>query len=83
MKQKTLKTKEYSFTVVYEPLEEGGYKITVPLLLGLVTFGRTFEEAREMVRDAIRCHVESLLKDKEKVPKETGLVQEKITLSIS
>ena len=40
-----------------------GYQVTVPLLPGLVTYGRTFGEAREMARDAIRCHLEGLRKD--------------------
>lgn len=65
-------TREYTFTVVFEPLgvgtngkkgrtgknlPESGYQVTVPVLPGLITFGRTLGEAREMDRDAIRCHV--------------------------
>ena len=82
MPKKTLETKEYSYTVVYEPVKEGGYQVTVPLLPGLITYGRTFEEARKMARDAVRCYVEALLKDKEEVPKETALVQEKIAVTM-
>lgn len=62
MPKKAFKTKEYSYTVVYELVKEGGYQVTVPLLPGLITYGRTFEEAREMARDAICCYLESLLK---------------------
>ena len=51
--------------MVYEPLKEGGYQVIVPLLPGLVTYGRNFEEAREMAQDAIRCYVEGLMKDRE------------------
>ena len=82
MPKKTLETKEYSYTVVYEPVKEGGYQVTVPLLPGLITYGRTFEEARKMARDAVCCYVEALLKDKEEVPKETALVQEKIAVTM-
>ncbi len=82
MRKKMFRTREYSYTVIYEPAREGGYQATVPLLPGLVTYGRTFEEAREMARDAIRCYLEGLLKDKEKVPKESNLLQEKITVSL-
>lgn len=82
MQKKKILGKEYSYTVIYEPVKEGGYQITVPLLPGLVTYGRNFEEARGMARDAIRCYLESLLKEKEKIPKETGLLQEKITISL-
>lgn len=56
MKKKKFLTKEYSYTVVYEPAKEGGYQVAVPLLPGLVTYGRTFDEAREMARDAIQCY---------------------------
>lgn len=68
MRRKRLTTKEYSYTVVYEPLKKGGYQVVVPLLPGIVTYGRDFEEAQEMARDAIRCHIEGLLKEKQEVP---------------
>jgi len=61
MAKKVFRSKEYSFTVIYEPIKEGGYKVTVPLLPGLVTYGRTLEEARKMAKDAIRCYIEGLL----------------------
>lgn len=59
---------EYGFTVLYEQLEEGGYQVIVPALPGIVTYGRTLPEAREMARDAIICHVRGLLKDNEEIP---------------
>jgi predicted RNase H-like HicB family nuclease len=45
---------EYQYTAVFEPAPEGGFVVTVPALPGLVTEGDTMEEARAMVRDAIR-----------------------------
>jgi len=60
--------REYRFTVLYEPAEEGGYVVTCPALPGLVTEGETLEEAREMARDAIRAHLESLKKDALPIP---------------
>ena len=56
-----------AFTVVFERGEKG-YTVTVPCLPGLVTEGRTLEEARAMAADAIRCHIESLQKDGESIP---------------
>ena len=47
-----------------------GFQVTVPLLPGLVTFGRTMAEAREMARDAIECHIEGLRKSGEPIPDE-------------
>ncbi len=68
--------------MVYEPVKEGGWQVIVPLLPGLITYGRTLEEAREMARDAIRCYIEGLLKEKEKVPEEKSILQEKISISL-
>ena len=75
-------TKEYSYTVFFEPAPEGGYIVTVPALSGLVTEGDTLEEAREMARDAIRAYLESLMKDGEPIPEEEGTVQEKIQVAL-
>jgi len=49
-------------------LAEGGFQVIVPALPGIVTYGRTIEEAREMAQDAISCHVQGLLKDNEEIP---------------
>jgi antitoxin HicB len=54
---------DYRYTVLFEPAEEGGFVATCPALPGLVTEGDTLDEAREMVRDAIRGHLESLSMD--------------------
>jgi predicted RNase H-like HicB family nuclease len=59
---------EYGYRVIYEPLAEGGFQVIVPALPGIVTFGRTIEEAREMAHDAIECHLQGLLKDNEEIP---------------
>ena len=39
------------FELQSEP--EGGYTISVPSLPGCISYGRTFEEAIEMIKDAI------------------------------
>ena len=59
---------EYDYRVIYEPLTEGGFQVIVPALPGIVSYGRTIEEAREMARDAITCHIQGLLKDNEEIP---------------
>jgi antitoxin HicB len=60
-----------------------GYQVTVPLLPGLITYGRTLEEAREMARDAIRCHLEGLRKDGERIPNEKSTRSEKLRVALS
>lgn len=82
MRRKTKTTKEYSFTVLYEPVDTRGYQITVPVLSGLVSYGRTFKEAQYMARDAIKCYLEALKKDREKIPSEKSLLQERITIAV-
>jgi len=61
MKKRTEKIHE--FEAIFDP-NGGGYTVTVPKLPGLVTEGSTMREAREMAKDAIRCYLEALLKDK-------------------
>lgn len=61
---------EYGYRVIYEPLTEGGFQVIVPALPGIVTYGRTIEEAREMAQDAISCHLQALLKDNEEIPED-------------
>jgi antitoxin HicB len=58
-----MKAKSYSFTVLFEPAEEGGHVATCPALPGLVTEGDTLDEARANAKDAIRGYLESLAKD--------------------
>jgi predicted RNA binding protein YcfA (HicA-like mRNA interferase family)/predicted RNase H-like HicB family nuclease len=60
-----------------------GYQVTVPLLPGLITYGRTLAEAREMARDAIRCHIEGLRKDGERIPDEKSARKEKLRVALS
>ena len=75
---------EYRYTVVFEPAEEGGFVVTVPALPGLVTEGDSLEEAREMVKDAIRGYLESLRKHGEEIPLEQGEpVTERVLVSLS
>ena len=71
---------EYSYTVLFEPAEEGGFVVTCPALPGLVTEGDTMEEAREMARDAIHGYLESLRKDHLPMPPDRVPVKEEISV---
>jgi len=82
MTKNTLTTNEYSYTVIYESVKEGGYQATVPLLQGIISYGRNFEEARKMAKEAIECHLEALAKDQEFIPREESLLQEKIVVKM-
>ena len=63
IEEESSKMTEYSYTVLFEPAEEGGFVVTCPALPGLVTEGDTLEEARAMAEDAIRGYIESLRKE--------------------
>lgn len=71
-----------SYTVNYEEIKEGGFQVTVPLLPGLITYGRNLDEAKNMAKDAIKCHLEAMQKRREKLPNEISLLQEKLTISL-
>jgi predicted RNase H-like HicB family nuclease len=49
----------HKFEVVFEPEEEGGYHVYCPALKGCHSFGRTKEEAREKIAEAIELWLET------------------------
>lgn len=49
---------EREYTVVYQPIEDGWFLATVPELPGAISQGRTIEEAREMIADAVALLLE-------------------------
>ena len=61
---------EHGYTVIYEPLRDGGFQVIVPALPGVVSYGRTLDEAREMAQDAIAVHLKGLLRDGEDIPED-------------
>lgn len=80
-------THQYRYTVLFEPVEEGGYVVTCPALPGLVTEGETLEEARAMAADAIRGYLESLAKDGLPIPPEDpeprgSIIKETVAVAI-
>lgn len=62
------KGQPHEYTAFFEANENGGYTVTVPALSGLVTEGKDLEDAPEMAKNAIRCHIEGLKKAKKRIP---------------
>ena len=83
IKEESSMMMEYSYTVLFEPAEEGGFVVTCPALPGLVTEGDTLEEARAMAEDAIRGYIESLRKDHLPIPSDKAPVKEEIRVLLS
>ena len=67
--------KYYSFEILVEKEpEDEGYLAYSPTLPGCVSNGRTIEEAKRNIREAIQLHVESLRAHGQVVPQHENLV---------
>lgn len=71
----------YTFRTIIEP-DEKGYHGFVPLLKGVHTAGKTIEETKNNLNEAIRCHIEGLLKDGITPPMEQDSLEAIQTLTI-
>lgn len=80
--KKSVKGKNYQYTVFFEKNETAGYTITVPALPGLATEGKTLAAAERMAKDAIRCYIEGLKKAREKIPEERESVQVRLQVLV-
>jgi predicted RNase H-like HicB family nuclease len=70
----------YEFTVVVEKDEDGRYVAICPSLQGCYTEGATEAEAKELIKDAMRLHVESRLARNEPIYQEVS--SEKIRVAL-
>lgn len=67
--------KYYTFAVVVEKEpEDEGYLAYSPTLPGCVSNGRTIEEAKRNIREAIQSHLETLRAHGQPVPQQENLV---------
>lgn len=66
--------KNFVYRTIIEP-DEKGYHGFVPLLRGVHTVGKTIEETKKNLDEAIRCHLEGLLKDNIEPPQEQNAVE--------
>jgi antitoxin HicB len=64
--------REYSYSVVLEPAEEGGFIVHVPALPEVCTEGDTEAEALAMAKDAIELVIASRIERGEPIPVEHG-----------
>lgn len=73
-----------TYSVILEPMEEGGFLVVVPALPEVVTGGDTEQEALAMAREAIELVLESRRERGEEIPVETGKAQlREVTISLS
>lgn len=62
------KQKIFSYYALFEPAEEGGYTVIFPDFPGCVTFGKTFEEAKEKAQEVLELWLEELAEQKQEIP---------------
>jgi len=77
------KMKIYDYTIIFKPLDEGGFDVIVPAIPEICTFGDTIEEARVMAEDAIKCYIESALELNEPIPMDREVSFEKIAVKVA
>ena len=77
--------RQFSYTAVFEPAEEGGFVVTVPAIPGLATQGETLDEASAMARDCLLAYLESLAMDGEPAPYEAPElpVMQRVTVALA
>ena len=76
--------KFYTFEIVVEKEpEDEGYLAHSPTLPGCVSNGRTIEEAKRNIREAIQQHLQVLLAHAQEVPQNENLVHvEQLTVGV-
>lgn len=68
MNKRKIKHKVYNYIAIFDPAIEGGFNVSFPALLGCVTFGRSFEEAKEKAAEVLELWLEELSARREKIP---------------
>ena len=76
--------KFYSFEIVIEKEpEDEGYLAYSPSLPGCFSNGKTIEEAKRNIREAVQLHVASLLSHRQPIPQQENMVHvEELTVGV-
>lgn len=64
----------YRFLVIIEP-GPNNYSAYVPDLPGCIATGKTLEEVKENMQEAISMHLEGMLEDNEPIPSSSSLAE--------
>jgi predicted RNase H-like HicB family nuclease len=71
----------YTFTILLEPAEEGGFVVTVPALPEVGTQGDTYEEALSNAREAIELVIEDRRSRGEPIPADVRPQLDRVTIA--
>ena len=60
--------RKLTYFAVFEPSINGGYAVYFPDLMGCTSYGKTFEIAQEMAKEALGYHLHEMEKDGDDIP---------------
>jgi len=60
--------KKLRYNIIFKPEPEGGFTVIAPSLPGCVSYGKDLNEAKAMIKDAIKGYLISLKKHKQELP---------------
>jgi antitoxin HicB len=81
---KTVTSRVYRYTAVFEPdPENGGFTATVPALPGCISEGETFEQAVENIKEAAALYLEVMKsRGEELAEQEDGVIVALIQVAV-
>lgn len=62
------KEENLHYYAIFEPAEEGGFNVSIPLFPGCVTFGKNFEEAKEKAEEILELWIDELKEQRKEIP---------------
>jgi predicted RNase H-like HicB family nuclease len=69
-----------NLTAIYERTEDGWWVVSVPEIPGAVSQGRSREEAREMIKDAVRMLLKVRREDAQRETEGREVIREPLAL---
>ena len=75
--------REFSYSVFYEQVVEGGYVASVAALPGCHAQGESLEETERNIKEAIALYLESLAAHGESIPAEGQSFQGRVSVPVS
>ena len=74
--------KSYSYKVILEPDETGGYIAICPLIPGCYSQGENVQDALDNIKEAIELCLEDLVADGEQIPDPTNSLEGTVLVTV-
>lgn len=71
---------QLTYKILLNKEPEGTYTVSVPALLGCITYGDTVEHGIQMAKEAIELYIEELKERGEKIPDDSGTLEYSLSL---